>query len=309
MQPYVDRIRGTRVLEGAILANIFFEPSTRTRISFGTAFNRLGGHVRETTDIGASSLAKGESLQDAARILSGYADAIVLRHPERGAVDEFASSSRVPVINGGDGGGEHPSQALLDLYTIRNEMADTGRSIEALKIALVGDLKHGRAIHSLCKMLALYKNTEYKLVSPRNLELPESDLHFLKSSGHRVTATHELTEGISEVDVIYVTRTQEERFDSQKQAARYRGSLKINQAIYDKHCAPQTIIMHPLPRDSREQANELDIDLNKNPRLAIFRQADNAIAIRMAIFALTLDVADLVNRYSYPIPWRKNPEV
>lgn len=305
MRPYVEKKRRTRVLEGAILANIFFEPSTRTRISFGTAFNRLGGNVRETTEMGVSSLAKGESLEDSARILSGCTDVIVIRHPQRGAVDRFASSSRVPVINGGDGDGEHPTQALLDLYTIRQEMFRTNRSIEKLKIAIVGDLKHARSVHSLCKMLSLYKDTEYTLIAPKKLELPPADLDFLKASRHKISVTDQLSEGISGVDVVYVTRIQEERFDSQEEADHYRGSLKINQTIYDKYCAPQTIIMHPLPRDSRDQANELDIDLNKNPGLAIFRQADNAIAVRMAIFCLLFGVADQVEKHACPIVWNK----
>ena len=138
MEPYAQRKRITRVLEGAILGNMFFEPSTRTRISFGCAFNLLGGDVRETTEVKASSLAKGESLFDTARVLSGYSDIIVMRHPESGSVAEFASASRVPVINGGDGPNEHPSQALLDLYTIRKEMTARGRHVDNLRIAMVG---------------------------------------------------------------------------------------------------------------------------------------------------------------------------
>ena len=139
MQPYALRKKITRVLQGAILSNMFFEPSTRTRISFGSAFNLLGGEVRETTEVKASSLAKGESLYDTARVLSGYSDVIVMRHPESGSVAEFAEASRVPVINGGDGPNEHPSQALLDLYTMRTEMAASGQGIDGLKIALIGD--------------------------------------------------------------------------------------------------------------------------------------------------------------------------
>lgn len=152
MRPYAMRQRITRVLEGAIVSNMFFEPSTRTRVSFGSAFNLLGGEVRETTEVKSSSLAKGESLYDTARVLSGYSDVIVMRHPESGSVAEFAQASRVPVINGGDGPNEHPSQALLDLYTMRQELAAQGRELDGLRIALVGDLKYGRAVHSLCKL-------------------------------------------------------------------------------------------------------------------------------------------------------------
>ena len=154
MQPYALREMKTRVLEGAILGSLFFEPSTRTRISFGCAFNLLGGQVRETTDIKASALAKGESLYDTARVISGYSDIIVMRHPMDGSVEEFSKASRVPVINAGDGTAEHPSQALLDLYTIKKELNITGE-INGLNIAMVGDLKYGRTVHSLCKLLRL----------------------------------------------------------------------------------------------------------------------------------------------------------
>ncbi|MCY3641418.1 MAG: aspartate carbamoyltransferase, partial [Gammaproteobacteria bacterium] len=166
LRAYAARMRITRVLQGAILSNMFFEPSTRTRISFGSAFNLLGGEVRETTEVKASSLAKGESLEDTARVLSGYSDVIVMRHSEAGSVAEFAQASRVPVINAGDGPNEHPSQALLDLYTIVQEMAGRGQGIDGLRIALVGDLRYGRAVHSLCKLLALYEDIDYHLVSP-----------------------------------------------------------------------------------------------------------------------------------------------
>src|SRR5690606_32139709 len=153
MEPYAHRQRRTRVLDGAILGNLFFEPSTRTRVSFGCAFNLLGGSVRETTDIKTSALAKGESLYDTARVISGYSDVIAMRHPEAGAVAEFARASRVPVINAGDGPHEHPSQALLDLYTIKKELGLHGENIHGLKIAMIGDLKYGRTVHSLGKLL------------------------------------------------------------------------------------------------------------------------------------------------------------
>ena len=158
MRPYAQRERKTTVLEGAILGSMFFEPSTRTRISFGSAFNLLGGHVRETTGFESTAIAKGESLYDTARVLSGYSDAIVMRHPTAGSVSEFASASRVPVINGGDGANEHPSQALLDLYTIRSELAGRQRGIDGLRIAMVGDLRFGRTVHSLSRLLTRFKN-------------------------------------------------------------------------------------------------------------------------------------------------------
>ncbi|HSG88861.1 MAG TPA: aspartate carbamoyltransferase [Pseudomonadales bacterium] len=303
MRPYAERRRVTRVLEGAILGNMFFEASTRTRISFGCAFNLLGGEVRETTEIKASSLAKGESLYDTARVLSGYSDVIVMRHPEPGSVTEFSTASRVPVVNGGDGPNEHPTQALLDLYTIRRELQAQGRSMDHLRIALIGDLRYGRAVHSLAKLLGLFDKVEFKLVSPPELSLPAAYGDALRASGHRVTECHRLEEGVQDVDILYVTRTQEERFPSQEEANRYRGLFRINQSIYTEYCAPNTVIMHPLPRDSRSEAQELADDLNANPNLAIFRQTDNGIVVRMALFALLLDVADRVHAHAQDVRW------
>jgi len=303
MQPYAMRKRITRVLEGAIVSNMFFEPSTRTRVSFGSAFNLLGGEVRETTEVKASSLAKGESLYDTARVLSGYSDVIVMRHPEAGSVAEFAQASRVPVINGGDGPNEHPSQALLDLYTMRQEMAGQHRGLDDLRIALVGDLKYGRAVHSLCKLLGLYDNISVHFVSPPELEIPADIADELSTKGHQIETFHTLEDGIHEVDILYVTRTQEERFPSQDEADRYRGLFRLNQSIYTQHCEPNTVIMHPLPRDSRSQAQELDDDLNQNPNLAIFRQTDNGVLVRMALFALVLDVVDEVDNHARPVTW------
>ncbi len=303
MAPYAHRGRITRVLEGAILGNMFFEPSTRTRVSFGCAFNLLGGEVRETTELKSSSLSKGESLYDTARVLSGYSDIIVMRHPEAGSVAEFATASRVPVINGGDGPNEHPSQALLDLYTIKKELAGRGRGIDGLRIAVVGDLKFGRAVHSLLKLLALFEDVSINLAAPPGLDAPPDILATLTQAGHTVSLHDQLNTGIHHVDIVYVTRTQEERFPTQEDADRYRGLFRLNQSVYTENCEPNTVIMHPLPRDSRAQANELDADLDQNPNLAIFRQTDNGVLIRMALFALILDVADEVDDHARPVTW------
>ncbi len=303
MEPFAHRRKVTRVLEGAILGNMFFEPSTRTRVSFGCAFNLLGGEVRETTEIKASSIVKGESFYDTARVLSGYSDVIAMRHQLEGSVAEFASASRVPALNGGDGSNEHPSQALLDLYTIQNEVAAQGKSIDGLRIALVGDLKYGRAVHSLCRLIMLFKNIHFTLISPEGLQLPEMYVEELRSRGHSVVLSNQLEEGIRQTDIIYLTRTQEERFPSQEEANKYRGLFHLNQAIYTQYCEPNTVIMHPLPRDSRGEANELDNDLNENPNLAIFRQTDNGVLIRMALFALVLDVVDQVEKNARDVPW------
>ncbi|MDA0272924.1 MAG: aspartate carbamoyltransferase, partial [Proteobacteria bacterium] len=265
MIPYANRDRVTRVLEGAILGNMFFEPSTRTRVSFGCAWNLLGGEVRETTEVKASAIAKGESLYDTARVLSGYSDVIVMRHQLEGSVEEFSAASRVPVINGGDGSNEHPSQALLDLYTIRKEVEGHGKTVDNLRIALIGDLRYGRAVHSLCRLLSLYKNIHFTLISPPELRLPIDYVENIKATGHEVVESEDLKAGIAHADILYVTRTQEERFPSQEEADKYKGLLRLNQTIYTENCEPNTVIMHPLPRDSRGGARELDDDLNENP--------------------------------------------
>ncbi|MFT5419350.1 MAG: aspartate carbamoyltransferase catalytic subunit [Candidatus Endobugula sp.] len=303
MRPYAQRKRATRVLEGAILGNMFFEASTRTRISFGSAFNLLGGDVRETTGFESSALSKGESLYDTARVLSGYSDVICMRHPKSGSVGEFAKASRVPVINGGDGANEHPTQALLDLFTIRNELESKARKVDGLRIAMIGDLKHGRTVHSLCQLLCLYNNVHVSLVSPKELAMPAYLIEALREAGHQVVISEELTPSISHVDIAYSTRIQEERFQTKEEADLYRGRFRLNQSIYTQFCEPNTVIMHPLPRDSRVEANELDSDLDENPNLAIFRQADNGVLVRMALFTLVLDVVHLVDKSSYDVPW------
>ncbi|QFU74826.1 aspartate carbamoyltransferase [Halioglobus maricola] len=303
MEPYAHRRKRTKVLDGAILGNMFFEPSTRTRVSFGSAFNLLGGEVRETTGFESSALAKGESLYDTARVLSGYSDVIVMRHPEEGSVAEFAGASRVPVLNGGDGSNEHPSQALLDLYTIQSEMAGRGRGIDKLRIAMVGDLRYGRTVHSLCKLLRLFDNVHVTLVSPSELGMPGEIVEQMRSAGVDVLESEQLESGIAAVDIVYSTRIQEERFSTQEEADMYRGRFRLNQSVYTANCEPNTVIMHPLPRDSREMARELDDDLNDNPNLAIFRQTDNGVLVRMALFALVLDVVDQVDAHASDVAW------
>ncbi|MCB1649975.1 MAG: aspartate carbamoyltransferase [Gammaproteobacteria bacterium] len=303
MRPYARRERMTKVLDGAILGNMFFEPSTRTRLSFGCAFNLLGGEVRETTDVKTSSISKGESLYDTARVISGYNDIIVMRHPQSGSVAEFAKASRVPVINGGDGPNEHPSQALLDLYTIRKELGSNGKEISGMHIAMVGDLKHGRTVHSLSQLIQLYENITFTLISPKELSMPQEIVEELRRNGHTVMETEDMEQGLVDNDTVYLTRIQEERFNSKMEADIYRGRFRLNEAIYTRYCQPRTVIMHPLPRDSREDANELDNDLNQHPNLAIFRQTDNGVLVRMALFALTLDVCEQIHHSAREVNW------
>jgi aspartate carbamoyltransferase catalytic subunit len=304
MRPYATRQKMTRVLEGAVLGNMFFEPSTRTRVSFGSAFNLLGGEVRETTGLSNSALAKGESLYDTAQVLSGYSDIIVMRHPQALSVNEFSLGSRVPVINGGDGPNEHPTQALLDLFTIKNELARLGQDIQQLSLTLLGDLKHGRTVHSLCHLLSLYKGLKIQLVSPKALSLPTSYVDMLENAGHQVEIGSNLEKGLSQANIIYQTRIQEERFESDQQANRYKGYFRLNKKIYSDHCLPNAVIMHPLPRDSRNNANELDNDLNQEPGLAIFRQTDNGVLVRMALFACILGVENQLTQFERPVSWK-----
>ncbi len=305
MQPYAKRQKRTTVLDGAILGNLFFEPSTRTRVSFGTAFNLLGGEVRETTGLSNSALAKGESLYDTARVLSGYSDIIAMRHPDSGSVAEFAQGSRVPVLNGGDGANEHPTQALLDLFTIQKELQAHGNQIDGMHIAMIGDLKYGRTVHSLSKLLCLFKQVRFTLISPKELAMPSAIIDVIENAGHQYTITDQL-EGSLDVDICYQTRIQEERFPSQQEANQYRGKFRLNQQIYTKHFQSKTVIMHPLPRDSRAEANELDNDLNLNPNLAIFRQTDNGVLVRMALFALTLGVENKLREFEQKVQWYVN---
>ncbi|HNC70462.1 MAG TPA: aspartate carbamoyltransferase [Pseudomonadales bacterium] len=303
MAPYAHRHRITRVLEGAILGNMFFEPSTRTRVSFGCAFNLLGGDVRETTGFESSAISKGESLYDTARVISGYSDIIAMRHPAAGSVAEFAAASRVPVVNGGDGANEHPTQALLDLYTIRKEIRHRGGSIDGLRIAMIGDLRFGRTVHSLSKLLACFERVHLTCIAPAELRMPGEIVEFLRTRGHTVIESDAMEHSIAHVDIAYSTRIQEERFTSREEASLFRGRYRLNQAIYTQFCEPNTVIMHPLPRDSRAEANELDPDLNENPNLAIFRQTDNGVLVRMALFAMVLDVVHLVRRHESPVSW------
>ena len=303
MQPIARRQKVTRVLEGAVLGNLFFEASTRTRVSFGAAFCRLGGSVCDTTGFTFSSMAKGESIYDTSRVMGGYVDAMVIRHPDQCSVAEFAAATNIPVVNGGDGAGEHPSQALLDLYTILTEFSRLGKLLDGAHIAVVGDLKYGRTVHSLVKLLALYRGLKFTLIAPLGLEMPEDIIEAMARQGdHVIEQTSDLAAGIRGADVIYTTRVQKERLQSETVQG-YSADFQINKALIDAQCDNDVIIMHPLPRDSRPGANDLNVDLNKDPRLAIFRQTDNGIPIRMAIFAVLMGVENLVQHSMRDVTW------
>ncbi|AKQ55068.1 aspartate carbamoyltransferase [Bordetella hinzii] len=303
MQPIARRQKVSRVLEGAVLGNLFFEASTRTRVSFGAAFCRLGGSVCDTTGFTFSSMAKGESIYDTSRVMSGYVDAMVIRHPDKGSVAEFAAATNIPVVNGGDGPGEHPSQALLDLYTILTEFSRLGKLLDGAHIAMVGDLKYGRTVHSLIKLLSLYKGLRFTLIAPPGLEMPDYVLEQAARNDNVIEQKTSLAE-LAGADVIYATRVQKERFANEESSEGYTAEFQVNRAIVDTYCGPDTIVMHPLPRDSRPGANDLSVDLNDDPRLAIFRQTDNGIPVRMAIFAVLLGVEGLVQHSMRDVTWR-----
>ena len=297
LEPVARREYRCNVLEGAVMANLFFEASTRTRISFHTAFSRLGGRVCDTTGFTFSSISKGESLHDTARVISGYVDAIVMRHPETGSVAQFAKGLRVPVINAGDGTGEHPSQALLDYYTINREFARLGKSIDGMTITLVGDLKHGRTIQSLCRLLRLFRNITFHFVAPQAFAAPQALLDSLKAAGHHVREFDSIASGLPGADVVYATRIQRERIEGGEDMEGYGEDFRINRAAIEQYAAKDIVIMHPLPRDSRPGAFDLAPDLDTLPNLAIFRQADNGVPVRMAMFALVLDVHKDIDRH------------
>lgn len=301
MEPFAFREKITRVLEGAVLANLFFEPSTRTRVSFGTAFNRLGGSVRDTSGTQTTSISKGESLSDTARVIGGYADVITIRHAQTGAAQEVANAVDIPVINGGDGIGEHPTQALLDVYTIEAKLGEpNGKTI-----AIAGDLKFARVIHSFARLLSkMYKGINFKFIAPAGLQMPENIENSILGAGkeHKISK-HDSINAISDADIIYITRTQEERFADPEEFERYRGKLRIDKELLDKICKPDVMLLHPMPRDSREGSNELSHDLDGDPRLAMFNQTDNGIPIRMAVFAIVLDVVDQIEKTARPVNW------
>lgn len=270
---------GSNLLEGKIMAALFFEPSTRTRFSFESAMMRLGGKVISTENASQfSSAVKGETLEDSIRVISSYADVIVLRHNEEGAAKRAAVVSDVPVLNAGDGAGEHPTQSLLDLYTIQKELG----KIDGIKIAMVGDLTYGRTVHSLSYMLANYKNVTIYFVSPENTPIPQKVRDFLDEREVTYFDEPDLCKVASEVDVLYMTRIQKERFPSEGEYLKAAGQYLIDQSILDV-MKEQAIILHPLPR-----AGEILPEVDGDPRAAYFRQATNGVYIRMALLAYCL---------------------
>ena len=259
-------------LQGRLLATVFYEPSTRTRFSFEAAMHRLGGRVLSAENAArASSAAKGESIEDAIHVISGYADGIVLRHPEVGAADRAAQAAQVPIISAGDGPGHHPTQALLDLYTIRKEL---GR-LDHLRVGLAGDLRNGRTARSLALLLSRFSGNQLVLISPPGLRMNEDITGSLE--GVRVEETGDFAGSIPSLDVLYQTRIQAERFESPEEYEGYRGVYVVTAEVM-RRLPEHAIVMHPLPR-----VGEIDPLVDADPRAAYFRQARNGLWVRMAV--------------------------
>ncbi|MCB0205938.1 MAG: aspartate carbamoyltransferase [Anaerolineales bacterium] len=278
MRALVETDGMSDLLRGNVLTCLFYEPSTRTSASFIAAMERLGGSVIPITQgVQFSSVSKGETLADTVRTLEQYSDAIVLRHPEIGAAKIAADYAEVPVINAGDGAGEHPTQALLDLFTIQQEL---GR-IDGLKIAMVGDLRYGRTVHSLTKLLTQYDVT-LRFVSPEILRLPLVVMNEVIDAGIPVRETHDVADVIENADVLYVTRVQKERFVDMAQYEAVKDQHEITIELM-AHAKERMVVMHPLPR-----VGEIHYAVDHDPRAAYFRQVRNGMFIRMALLAAVL---------------------
>ena len=280
MATTVARFGAVQPLHGKVLANLFYEPSTRTSSSFIAAMQRLGGTVIPINNVQFSSVAKGESLRDTVRTLAAYADIVVLRHPETGAANTAASALeryefRIPIINAGDGIGEHPTQALLDLMTIKEERG----SVDGLHIAMVGDLKNGRTVHSLSQLLALYEDIHFTLVSPESLRMPSATVAFLNEHNCGIKETDSLDGVLEEAGVLYDTRVQKERFGDPAAYEELKLSYVIDQATM-KRASDTMVLMHPFPR-----VGEIAYEVDDDPRAAYFRQMRNGMYVRMALLA------------------------
>jgi aspartate carbamoyltransferase len=280
MRVMVERIGTFDLLKGKILANLFYEPSTRTSASFTAAMERLGGSVIPINQVKFSSVSKGESLPDTVRTLECYADVVVLRHPEVGSAALAAKYARKPVLNAGDGVGEHPTQALLDALTIKEELGH----LDGLTVTMLGDLKNGRTIHSLSRLLSLYK-VKLNYVAPDILRMPEQLIAELQAKGVEQAEVDSLDTVLPETDVLYVTRVQRERFDDPRDYEKVAGAYVIDTQVM-KAAKERMIVMHPLPR-----VTEISMDFDDDPRAAYFRQMEYGLYVRMALLAMVLGKA------------------
>jgi aspartate carbamoyltransferase len=290
MRGMVERVGTFDLLKGKILANLFYEPSTRTSSSFYAAMERLGGSVVPINEVKYSSVSKGESLPDTIRTLECYTDVIVLRHPEVGSAAIAAAASQKPVLNAGDGVGEHPTQALLDMFTIFEELGPstllgTGSGPDdALTVTLLGDLKYGRTVHSLARLLTLF-DVKLNYVSPDILHMPKDVMDEVAEKGISQTECDKLEDCLPETDVLYVTRVQKERFENPTDYEKVAGAFVIDTEIM-KAAKDEMIVMHPLPR-----VNEISTDFDNDPRAAYFRQMEYGLYVRMALLAMVLGKA------------------
>ena len=276
----VVHLGGIAEFHHRIMATLFYEPSTRTRFSFETAMHRLGGRVITTENAAEfSSVAKGETLEDTIRILNGYADVIVIRHYEVGSAKRASRVSRVPIINAGDGAGQHPTQALLDLYTIQKEIGE----VDGLRIAMVGDLANGRTVRSLAYLLTKFQGIRIYFVAPFLLRMKDDILGYLRKRSVAYVEESTLEKVLPEVNVVYQTRIQKERFgDRLEDYEACRGLYTLNKENL-KLMRPDARIMHPLPR-----VDEISMDVDEDPRAAYFRQAQNGLYVRMALLSKVL---------------------
>jgi aspartate carbamoyltransferase catalytic subunit len=266
-------------MDGKVAASIFFEPSTRTRLSFETAVNRLGGRIIGFSEAANTSVSKGESLKDTITMVSGYADIVIMRHPLEGSVRYAGEVSRVPVINAGDGSNQHPTQTLLDLYSIRK----TQGRLDGLSIAMIGDLKYGRTVHSLLMAMSHFAPS-FKFVAPEEMSLPEEYRKFLREQKIAFIESRDMTGNIDDVDIIYMTRVQKERFSEPMEYEKLKNVYTLRSAMLD-HTKPNLRVLHPLPR-----VGEISVDLDDNPKAYYFQQARNGVFARMAVICHLLGI-------------------
>lgn len=267
------------LMKGYVLATLFFEPSTRTRLSFEAAMHRLSGNVIGFSSAESTSTAKGETLIDTIRTVDQYADIIAMRHPQLGSAKEAASVAKAPVLNGGDGAGQHPTQALLDLYTIKRERGD----VNGTTIVLCGDLKNGRTVHAGVELYKHYK-CNLIMVAPEQLKMPADIVSKLRGYGVQISETTSLEDALAQGDVLYMTRIQKERFADPAEYERLKGSYILTREMVER-IRPDVTILHPLPR-----VNEIATDVDSLPSAAYFRQVGNGVFIRMALIALVMGV-------------------
>jgi len=282
MRGMVERVGTFDLLKGKILANLFYEPSTRTSSSFTAAMERLGGSVIPINEVKYSSVTKGESLSDTVRTLECYTDVLVLRHPETGSAAIAAKAARKPVINAGDGTGEHPTQALLDTFTIFEELG--AGQVDGMTVTMLGDLKYGRTVHSLARLLSLF-NVKLNYVSPDILKMPKEVMDEVSEKGIPQAEFSTLEKVLPETDVLYVTRVQKERFEDPADYEKVKNAFVVDPAIMQA-AKQDMIVMHPLPR-----VTEISMDFDDDPRAAYFRQMEYGLYVRMALLAMVLGKA------------------